>query len=70
MQIRQLNIDPADDDTFRIIGAIRKAVGDDIELFVDFNNGYTPAKAISLTRKLVEHFNIAAIEEPVTLSRL
>jgi len=66
MQIRQLNIDPIDDDTFRIIAAIRKAVGDDIEIFVDYNNGFTPAKAISLTRKLVEHFNIAAIEEPVT----
>ncbi len=66
MQIRQLNIDPVDDDTFRIVEAIRKAVGDDIEIFVDYNNGYTPAKAIAITRKLVEHFNIAAIEEPVT----
>lgn len=66
MQIRQLNIDPIDDDTFRIIAAIRKAVGDEIEIFVDYNNGFTPAKAISITRKLVEHFNIEAVEEPVT----
>lgn len=66
MQIRQLNIDPDPDDTFDIIKAVRKAVGDEIELFVDYNNGYTPAKAIALTRKLIEHFNIAAVEEPVS----
>lgn len=66
MQIRQLNIDPYNDDTFEIIKAIRKAVGDNIEIFVDYNNGFTPAKAISLTRKLIENFNIAGVEEPVT----
>lgn len=66
MQIRQLNVDPDFDDTFEVIKAIRKAVGDDIEIFVDYNNGYTPAKAITLTKKLVEHFNISAIEEPVS----
>lgn len=66
MQIRQLNVDPDFDDTFEVIKAIRKAVGDEIEIFVDYNNGYTPAKAITLTKKLVEHFNIASIEEPVS----
>jgi len=66
MQIRQLNIDPDPDETFEIIRAVRKAVGDEIEIFVDYNNGYTPAKAIALTRKLMEHFNIASIEEPVS----
>ncbi|MDQ7817395.1 MAG: mandelate racemase/muconate lactonizing enzyme family protein [Melioribacteraceae bacterium] len=66
MQIRQLNVDPDPDDTFEVIKAIRKAVGDNIEIFVDYNNGYTPAKAIALTRKLVENLNIAAIEEPVS----
>ncbi len=66
MQIRQLNIDPDPDDTFEVIKAIRKAVGDDIEIFVDYNNGFTPAKAITLTKKLIEHFNIASIEEPVS----
>lgn len=66
MQIRQLNVDPYPDDTFEVIQAIRKTVGDDIEIFVDYNNGYTPAKAISVTRKLIEHCNIAAVEEPVS----
>ncbi len=66
MQIRQLNIDPDPDPTFDIIKEVRNAIGDDIELFVDFNNGYTPAKAITMAKKLYEHFNIAAVEEPVS----
>jgi L-alanine-DL-glutamate epimerase-like enolase superfamily enzyme len=66
MQIRQLNVDPDNDDTFEVVKAVRKTVGDSIEIFVDYNNGYTPAKAIDLTKKLAEHFNIAAIEEPVS----
>jgi len=66
MQIRELRINPENDDTYEIVKAVRNAVGDNIEIFVDYNNGYTPAKAITLTKKLYEHFNIAAIEEPVT----
>jgi L-alanine-DL-glutamate epimerase-like enolase superfamily enzyme len=66
MQIRQLNIDPLNDDTFNIVKAVREAVGDNIEIFVDYNNGYTPAKAIAITKKLVEYFNISAVEEPIT----
>ncbi len=66
MQIREHNLDPEPDETYQIIKAIREAVGDDIELFVDYNNGYTSAKAIMLTNKLYEHFNIAAVEEPIS----
>lgn len=66
MQIRQINIDPINDDTFEIVKAVRKAVGDEIEIFVDYNNGYTPAKAIAITKRLVEYFNISAVEEPIT----
>lgn len=66
MQIRQLNVDPDPDETFQIVKAVRKAIGDDITLYIDFNNGYTPAKAITMIKKLQEHFNIAAIEEPVS----
>lgn len=66
MQIRELKINPENDDTYEIVKAVRNAVGDNIEIFVDYNNGYTPAKAITLTKKLYEHFNVAAIEEPVT----
>lgn len=66
MQIRQLNVDPDPDPTYEVIKAVREAVGDQIELFVDFNNGYTPSKAIAMGLRLYEHFNVAAIEEPVS----
>jgi len=65
MQIRQENVNPYPDDTFACVKAIRQAIGDDIRLFIDFNNGYTPAEATMMGKKLYEHFNIAALEEPV-----
>jgi len=65
MQIRQENVNPYPDDTFECVKAIRQAIGDDIRLFIDFNNGYTPAEATMMGKKLYEHFNIAALEEPV-----
>ncbi|MBC6995213.1 mandelate racemase/muconate lactonizing enzyme family protein [Neolewinella lacunae] len=66
MQIRQINVDPDPDETFAIVREVRRAIGDDIELFVDFNNGYTPAKAIDMALRLYEAFGIAAVEEPVS----
>ncbi len=65
MQIRQENVNPFPDDIFACVKEIRSAIGENIELFIDFNNGYTPAKAIMMANKLYEHFNIAALEEPV-----
>jgi L-alanine-DL-glutamate epimerase-like enolase superfamily enzyme len=66
MQIRLLNIDPDPDPTYEVVRAVRKAIGDDVKLFVDFNNGYSAGRAIALGRKLYEHFNIAILEEPVS----
>ncbi|MEM9885879.1 MAG: mandelate racemase/muconate lactonizing enzyme family protein [Bacteroidota bacterium] len=65
MQIRQENVNPYPDEIFECVKAIRQAIGDDILLFIDFNNGYTPAQATMMGKKLYEHFNIAALEEPV-----
>lgn len=65
MQIRQENVNPFPDDIFDCVREIRAAIGEEISLFIDFNNGYTPSKAIMMARKLYEHFNIAALEEPV-----
>ncbi|NJO02148.1 MAG: mandelate racemase/muconate lactonizing enzyme family protein [Bacteroidia bacterium] len=67
MQIRQMHLNPDPDPTFEVVSAVRKAVGDQIELFVDFNNGYTAAKAITVARKLAEHLNVTVIEEPVSM---
>ena len=65
MQIRQENVNPYPDDIFDCVKEIRAAIGEKISLFIDFNNGYTPAKAIMMGRKLYEHFDISALEEPV-----
>jgi L-alanine-DL-glutamate epimerase-like enolase superfamily enzyme len=66
MQLYDRDRNPPFNFTYDCIKAVRKAIGDDIELFVDFNNGYTAGKAIELGLKLYEHFNIKAIEEPVS----
>jgi len=65
MQIRQENVNPYPDDIYDVVKEVRAAIGDDIKLFVDFNNGYTPAEATVLARRLADDFNLAALEEPV-----
>ncbi|NJK85983.1 MAG: mandelate racemase/muconate lactonizing enzyme family protein [Bacteroidales bacterium] len=65
MQIRQENVNPYPDDTYECIQEVRNAIGYDTILYVDFNNGYTPAKAIMMGKRLYENFNIEALEEPV-----
>ncbi|TRX48565.1 mandelate racemase/muconate lactonizing enzyme family protein [Fulvivirga sp. M361] len=65
MQIRQENVNPYPDDIFECVKEIRSAIGDNIKLFVDFNNGYTPAQAVIMGKKLHEKLGIDALEEPV-----
>ena len=66
MQLYDRDRNPPFNFTYDAIKAVRKAIGDNIELFVDFNNGYTAGKAIELGLKLYEHFNIKVVEEPVS----
>ncbi len=66
MQLYDRDRNPPFNFTYDCVKTIRKAIGDGIELFVDFNNGYTASKAIELGLKLYEHFNVKAIEEPVS----
>jgi galactonate dehydratase len=66
MQLYDRDRNPPFNFTYDCIKAVRKAIGDDVELFVDFNNGYTAGKAIELGLKLYEHFNIKVVEEPVS----
>ena len=65
MQIRVLNRNPEPDFTESYYSAVRNAIGDDINLFADFNNGYTPGKAVDLIKKLHEKYNVLLVEEPV-----
>jgi galactonate dehydratase len=66
MQLYDRGRNPPFHFTYDCIKAIRQAIGDQVDLFVDFNNGYTAGKAIELGLKLYEHFNVKVIEEPVS----
>jgi L-alanine-DL-glutamate epimerase-like enolase superfamily enzyme len=44
--------------------AVRKAVGDDVEIFVDANNGYYAKQAIKMSQ-IFEAYDVAWFEEPV-----
>ncbi len=52
MQIRESNLDPVPDPTLRYYEAVRKALPDHVDLFVDPNEGYTAARAISIGKAL------------------
>jgi L-alanine-DL-glutamate epimerase-like enolase superfamily enzyme len=46
------------------LAAVRKAVGDDVEIFVDANNGYYAKQAIAMGRRF-QDYNVRWFEEPV-----
>jgi len=46
------------------LAAVRKAVGDDVEIYVDANNGYYAKQAIYMAREF-EQYRIGWYEEPV-----
>jgi L-alanine-DL-glutamate epimerase-like enolase superfamily enzyme len=46
------------------LAAVRKAVGDDVEIYVDANNGYYAKQAIKMS-KIFEQFDVGWFEEPV-----
>jgi len=66
MGIRQENVNPyPDDEIYECVKEIRNAVGDDIRIMVDYNNGYLPADAILMSKRIINDFDVYAIEEPV-----
>ncbi|MCY3801101.1 MAG: mandelate racemase/muconate lactonizing enzyme family protein [Chloroflexi bacterium] len=44
--------------------AVREAVGDDVEIYIDANNGYTAKQAIGLSPRFQE-YDVGWLEEPV-----
>jgi L-alanine-DL-glutamate epimerase-like enolase superfamily enzyme len=70
MQIRERNINPRPDPTFAYARAIRRAIGDSIEFYIDINNGYTAARAIETGKRLQQEFGINYLEEPVSTQNL
>ncbi len=63
--IREENQDPMDDPALPCTRAVRKVIGDEVPLYVDANNGYSPMRAIMIGRALHEEFNVEVFEEPV-----
>jgi L-alanine-DL-glutamate epimerase-like enolase superfamily enzyme len=66
IQIREHYLNPDPDPTFAYIAAVRKAIGPDIVLMVDANNGYSAQRAIATGRKLHEKWNVTYFEDPVS----
>ena len=52
MQIREYNLNPIPDPTVNYYTAVRKALPDDVDLFVDPNEGYSAARAIQVGKEL------------------
>lgn len=66
MQIREYNLNPDPDFTLDYYSAVRKALPDDVELFVDPNEGYTAARAIQIGREL-QNMGMKYYESPCPL---
>lgn len=54
----------AEKEDVRRLAAVRKAVGDDIAIYIDANNGYYAKQAIALAPRF-EEYNVGFFEEPV-----
>ena len=64
MQVRESHLNPVEDQTVKYVSTIKKRVGDDIELFVDINNGYSANHAIQIGRILQDEYGMRFYEEP------
>lgn len=65
LAIREENQDPMNDPAIPVMQEVRSAVGDEMELYVDANNGYSPSRAITIGKELEERYNVSLFEEPV-----
>ncbi len=54
----------AEQEDLRRLAAVRKAVGDRVEIYVDANNGYYAKQAIRMSRAM-EEYDVGWFEEPV-----
>lgn len=64
MQIRENNLNPEPDRTVAYYEALKQALGDDIELFVDPNEGYTAYRAIQIGKVLQNEYGMKYYEAP------
>ncbi len=66
LQIRENRQNPDPDPTFRYAQAVRQAIGPDVELLVDINNGYTAKRAIEVGLRLRDELGVRYYEDPVS----
>lgn len=59
----KIGLDPRHD--IKNVRAVREAIGEDIGLYVDANQGYTRATALKVLRRL-EEFDLLRIEQPIS----
>jgi L-alanine-DL-glutamate epimerase-like enolase superfamily enzyme len=69
-QYRERNTNPWPDLTFDYFKAMRKAIGDKVELFACLNSSYTAARAIELGKRLHGELGINYLEEAVSTHNL
>ena len=62
-------IDSPRDNTLKTVAAIRKLLGDKIEIMVDVNGAYSLEKAIEIGKEL-ENYNVFQFEQPVHVTML
>jgi len=68
LELLRLACERAHDDVLTI-EAVRKQIGDDISLMVDFNQGLDFAEALERCH-LIDDFNLAWIEEPIVYNNM
>ena len=66
MQIREYNLNPIPDYTLNYYASVREALPDDIELFIDPNEGYTASRAIQIGKEL-QRMGMKYFESPCPL---
>jgi L-alanine-DL-glutamate epimerase-like enolase superfamily enzyme len=66
MQIREHYQNPEPDPTFEYARAVRAAIGDKVDFWIDGNNGYTAARAIEVGKRLSGEVNIRFFEDPTS----
>ncbi len=54
----------AEEEDIRRLAVVRKAVGDDVEIYIDANNGYYAKQAIRMAQQF-EEYDVKWFEEPV-----
>jgi len=70
MQFGEDRINPHPDPTLAYAKAIRQAIGDGVDFWVDLDRGCTAARAVELGRRLREETAARFLEEPVSTRNL